>query len=181
MSVPQVTKPGPRPEKTSTLFPALAQVVRAAIKAGVKPKTVARQFGVSLAAIQKSAIGDGILIMADQPDETTSPVTLGDLVQQGRLLWCDCRGYEREVDPRALGLSDAQPAPTVGTWLRGSQCGSPETETSPQRHFETLEVIQVRCRTSPRELADYRRRLVQVGAWLTSNVPCFVIPPSHRF
>ncbi|OYW52218.1 MAG: hypothetical protein B7Y80_20920 [Hyphomicrobium sp. 32-62-53] len=159
-------------------------MVRAAIKAGVKPKTVARQFGVSVAALPpKSAIGDGMLIMADQPDETTSPVTLGDLVQQGRLSWCDCHrcGYEREVDPRVLGLSDAQPAPTAGTWLRGSQCGSPEIETSNQRHFETLEVIQVRYRTSPRDVADYRRRLVQVGAWRTSNGPCFVIPPSHRF
>ncbi len=29
--------------------------------------------------------------MADQPDETTSPVTLGDLAREGRLLWCYCQ------------------------------------------------------------------------------------------
>lgn len=53
-SAPRSTKPAPRPQKTCTLSPALAKVVRAAIKAGVKPKAVARQFGVSLAAIQKA-------------------------------------------------------------------------------------------------------------------------------
>lgn len=29
--------------------------------------------------------------MADQPDEATSPATLGDLVREGRLLWCYCQ------------------------------------------------------------------------------------------
>ena len=53
-SAPRSAKPVPRPQKTSTLSPALAKVVRAAIKAGVKPNAVARQFGVSLAAIQKA-------------------------------------------------------------------------------------------------------------------------------
>lgn len=56
-SAPRSNKPAPRPEKTSTLSPALAKVVRAAIKAGVKPNAVARQFGVSLAAIQKALSG----------------------------------------------------------------------------------------------------------------------------
>jgi len=53
-AAPHRAKLTERAAKTSTLSPALTKVVRAAIKAGVKPNAVARQFGVSLAAIQKA-------------------------------------------------------------------------------------------------------------------------------
>ena len=52
-SVPRRSKPTQKITRTTTLSPALAKVVRAALKAGVKPNAVARQFGLSLAAIQK--------------------------------------------------------------------------------------------------------------------------------
>jgi len=54
LAAPHRAKPTQRPENTSTLSPTLTKVVRAAIKAGVRPNAVARQFGVSLAAIQKA-------------------------------------------------------------------------------------------------------------------------------
>lgn len=53
-SAPHRSKQPQRPARSSTLSPALSKVIRAAIKAGVKPNAVARQFGVSLAAIQKA-------------------------------------------------------------------------------------------------------------------------------
>ena len=44
--------------KSGTLAPALIKVIRAAVKAGVKPNAVARQFGVSPAAV-RLALAEG--------------------------------------------------------------------------------------------------------------------------
>lgn len=52
-SAPRRSKPTQKTTRTTTLSPALAKVIRAALKAGVKPTAVARQFGLSLAAVQK--------------------------------------------------------------------------------------------------------------------------------
>ena len=102
--------------------------------------------------------------MADHQDETPSPVTLGDLAREGRLLWCYCQqcGDEREVDPRALGLSDAQPVPTTGARLKCSQCGSREIETKPQLHVEPLEVLRARYRNTPRDSREQAPHSAQV-------------------
>jgi Zn finger protein HypA/HybF involved in hydrogenase expression len=81
-------------------------------------------------------------------DEIFAPVTIGDLAAEGRLLWCYCCacGYEREVEPRSLGLGDDQPVPTAGQRLKCSQCGSREIETKQQLHVEPLEVMRARYR-----------------------------------
>ncbi len=87
--------------------------------------------------------------MADEKSpETFRPVILADLAREGRLLWCYCRScsYEREVEPRSLGLPDEQPVPTAGQRLKCSRCGSKDIETKPQLYSEPLEVIRARYR-----------------------------------
>jgi hypothetical protein len=62
-------KPKKTPKKPSQLTPALAKVLPAAIKAGVKPNAVARQVRGQSHRDPKGAEGDRKLIMADQPEE----------------------------------------------------------------------------------------------------------------
>jgi hypothetical protein len=87
--------------------------------------------------------------MADvKSPQSFRPVTLGDLARERRLLWCFCRScsYEREIEPRTLGLSDDQAVPTASQRLTCSRCGSKDIETRPQLHPEPLEVIRARYR-----------------------------------
>lgn len=45
---------------------------------------------------------------------TTGPVTLSDLSQDGKLLWCWCAdcGRERDVDPATVLLTGEAPRPS---------------------------------------------------------------------
>ena len=52
-----------------------------------------------------------------------SPVTLGDLVRNDKLLWvycCDC-GHERDVNPATVPLPAETPVPDVGEHIRLAQ------------------------------------------------------------
>ena len=51
-----------------------------------------------------------------------TPVTLGDLVRNDKLLWvycCDC-GHERDVNPAMVPLSAETPVPEVGKQMKCS-------------------------------------------------------------
>ncbi len=65
---------------------------------------------------------------------TQSPVTLGDLARDGKLLWCYCRncGRERDLDPTSIPLPIAFPVPTVGSRMKCSSCGSRKICTAPE-------------------------------------------------
>jgi hypothetical protein len=63
----------------------------------------------------------------------TSPVTLSDLAQDGKLLWlycCEC-GRERDVDPLSLPLPGETPVPSVGKHMK-SACGSRKIDARPE-------------------------------------------------
>ncbi|OYW54118.1 MAG: hypothetical protein B7Y80_13645 [Hyphomicrobium sp. 32-62-53] len=79
---------------------------------------------------------------------STGPVTLKDLADEGRLLWCYCGAccHEVEVPPLSLGLPGNVPVPNVARRLRCSKCGSRKISTRPQLHLEPLEVLRARYR-----------------------------------
>jgi hypothetical protein len=67
------------------------------------------------------------------------PVTLGDLIRDGKFLWCFCDvhasgcGHERDVDPASLGLPLETSVPGLGRrYLKCSRCGSKAIETRPE-------------------------------------------------
>ena len=63
-----------------------------------------------------------------------SPVTLGDLVRNDKLLWvycCDC-GHERDVNPATVPLPADTPVPDVGKHIKCSVCGSRKINTKPE-------------------------------------------------
>ncbi len=65
----------------------------------------------------------------------TSPVTLGDLIIEGKLMWTYCiRCYrERDLDPASLPLPPTTPVPGLGKrHMRCSACGSREIDTRPE-------------------------------------------------
>ena len=55
------------------------------------------------------------------------PVTLADLIRDGKLLWVYCTecGHERDLDPDAIDLPPETPVPEVGKHMKCSACGSP--------------------------------------------------------
>ena len=79
---------------------------------------------------------------------TFRPVTLSDLAQEDRLLWCYCEGccHEVEVPPLSLGLPHDVAVPDVSKLLKCSQCGGREISTRPQLHPEPLQVLRARYR-----------------------------------
>ena len=54
-----------------------------------------------------------------------SPVTLIDLIREGKLLWAYCNecGHERDLEPAAIDLPPETPAPDVGKRMKCSSCG----------------------------------------------------------
>ena len=64
-----------------------------------------------------------------------APVTLRDLIQDGKLLWvycCDCN-HERDIDPATLDLPRDTPVPGLGRrFMRCSECGSKKIDTRPE-------------------------------------------------
>ena len=63
------------------------------------------------------------------------PVTLGDLIHDGKLMWVYCLDCcrERDIDPRGLRLPATTPVPGLGRrHMRCSACGSRKIETRPE-------------------------------------------------
>jgi hypothetical protein len=65
----------------------------------------------------------------------TGPVTLGDLIREGKLLWISCRDCcrERDVDPATIPLPPEFPVPKVGSRMKCSACGSRAVEALQHR------------------------------------------------
>jgi hypothetical protein len=74
----------------------------------------------------------------------TSPVTLGDLIRNGKLLWVYCRDCcrERDVDPATIPLPSEFPLPEVGSRMTRSECGSREIETKPELYPGGIEAMR---------------------------------------
>ncbi len=64
-----------------------------------------------------------------------NPVTLGDLIRDGKLMWTYCISCcrERDIDPASLPLPSTTPVPGLGQrHMRCSACGSREIDTRPE-------------------------------------------------
>ena len=75
-----------------------------------------------------------------------SPVTLGDLVRNDKLLWvycCDC-GHEHDVNPASVPLPAEMPAPEVGKHMKYSVCGSRKINTKPELYPGGVEAMRAR-------------------------------------
>ena len=68
--------------------------------------------------------------------EPVGPVTLGDLVREGKLLWVYCRDccHERDVDPATVPLPAETAVPNVGKRMKCSACGSRKVTTTPEQY-----------------------------------------------
>lgn len=75
---------------------------------------------------------------------TGTPVTLADLIRDGRLLWLYCLAcrHEVEVDPASLPVPADTPVPAIRQRLKCSKCGSRDIEAKPQLHPTPLAVIR---------------------------------------
>ncbi len=64
----------------------------------------------------------------------SNPVTLGDLIRDGKLLWVYCRdcGHERDLDPSTAVDQHAVAVPEVGLRMRCSHCSSRRIATAPE-------------------------------------------------
>ncbi len=65
---------------------------------------------------------------------TPGPVTLADMVREGKQLWGYCADccLERDVDPAALPLPPTFPVPDVGKRMRCSRCGGRRVSIRPE-------------------------------------------------
>ncbi len=77
---------------------------------------------------------------------TPCPVTLGNLIDDGKLLWCYCTkcGHERDVEPATIPLPPSHPVPTVGKKMKCSRCGSREITTAPELHPGGIEAYRAK-------------------------------------
>ena len=68
--------------------------------------------------------------------EPVGPVTLGDLVREGKLLWVYCRDccHERDEDPATVPLPAETAVPNVGKRMKCSACGSRKVTTTPEQY-----------------------------------------------
>ncbi|MEQ1716199.1 MAG: hypothetical protein ABL907_09475 [Hyphomicrobium sp.] len=72
--------------------------------------------------------------MPDGP-RGSGPVTIGDLMRSGRLMWtyCTACGHERDLDPATLPLPPDTPVPGLGCrHMRCTACGSRKVDTKPE-------------------------------------------------
>ena len=62
------------------------------------------------------------------------PVTIGDPIASGRLLWVYCRTCyrERDFEPVTLTFALDQPVPSAGKRMRCSACGGRNISTAPE-------------------------------------------------
>jgi hypothetical protein len=64
----------------------------------------------------------------------TGPVTLADLVRDGKLVWvyCTACGYECDINPATMPLPGETPVPEVGKHMKCSACGSRKIDARPE-------------------------------------------------
>lgn len=76
------------------------------------------------------------------------PVTLQDLINDGKFLWCYCRecGRERDVDPATLPLPASLAVPSVGGRMRCVACGSKKIDSKPELYLGGIEAMRQRRR-----------------------------------
>ena len=77
---------------------------------------------------------------------TPTPVTLGDLARDGKLLWVYCRdcGRERDLQPAALPLPPAVTVPSAWRHFRCSACGGKAITTRPELYPGGIEAARAR-------------------------------------
>ena len=65
---------------------------------------------------------------------TSTPVTLGDLIHEAKLLWVYCLECcrERDVDPKTIPLPKSFPVPKIGGRMKCTACGSRQIDTRPE-------------------------------------------------
>ena len=65
---------------------------------------------------------------------TSTPVTLGDLIHEAKLLWVYCLECcrERDVDPNTIPLPKSFPVPNIGARMKCTACGSRQIDTRPE-------------------------------------------------
>jgi hypothetical protein len=80
----------------------------------------------------------------------TDPVTLGDLIREGKLLWTYCRKCcrERDIDPATIPLPPEFPVPEAGSRMKCSACGSRKVETKPELYPGGIEAMRNRRRST---------------------------------
>lgn len=64
------------------------------------------------------------------------PVTLADLIREGKLLWVYCTscGHERDIEPATIPLPPGFSVPDVGKRMKCSKCGSRAISSAPELH-----------------------------------------------
>ena len=74
-----------------------------------------------------------------------SPVTLADLIRDGKLLWvycCSCN-REKDVDPASLALPRDTAVPGLGRrHMKCSACGSRNIDTRPELYPGGIEAVR---------------------------------------
>jgi hypothetical protein len=80
--------------------------------------------------------------------DVTKPVTLSDLVCDGKLAWvyCNACGRERDVQPGDLGLLLDMPVPEAGKRLVCSACGERKVTVRPELYPGGVEAMRKRHR-----------------------------------
>jgi hypothetical protein len=75
------------------------------------------------------------------------PVTLADLIRDGKLLWVYCNdcGHERDVEPATVPLPLSHPVPDVGKRMKCSACGGRKVTTAPELHPGGITAYRKRC------------------------------------
>jgi hypothetical protein len=85
---------------------------------------------------------------AMSPTNSLQPVTLGDLIGAGKLLWVYCCDCCRDVDPASVPLPASFPVPSLGSRMKSSGCASRKINTKPELYPGGIETMRQR----PREL-----------------------------
>ena len=84
------------------------------------------------------------------PMNLTGPVTLGDLIRDGKLLWllcCDC-GREVDVPPATIPLAADFPVPHVRRPMKCSACGSRNIDSRPELYPGGIAAQRAKFRTT---------------------------------
>ena len=76
--------------------------------------------------------------------DATKPVTLCDLVRDGKLAWvyCNACGRERDIPPGDLGLPLDTPVPEAGKRLVCSACGGRSVTVKPELYPGGVEAMR---------------------------------------
>lgn len=80
-------------------------------------------------------------------DAKPRPVTLGDLIAEGKLMWTYCLDccHERDLDPATIPLPPETPIPGLGRrHMRCSHCGSRKIDTRPELYKGGIAAARIR-------------------------------------